>query len=79
MATDPILQGLTDKPDFKNTTDELHFHLVRAEYHAQRAYELLFKPEGPKRSLWFRMLVGRAQSILMSCWTTELRKNKWPS
>lgn len=58
---------------FKDPTEELHFHLVRAENHAQRALDLLYKPGGPKRSIWFRMAIGRAQNILMSAYVRDLR------
>lgn len=54
-------------------TEELHFHLIRAEHHSQQALDLLYKPEGPKRSVWFRMAIGRAQSILMSAYVRDLR------
>lgn len=56
--------------------DQFHFHLVRAEQHARQAHDLLYKPDGPKRSIWVKMAVGRAQSILMSLWHQELRKRK---
>jgi hypothetical protein len=61
---------------FKSPTDELHFNLVRAERHAQQALDLLYKPEGPKRSIWFRMAIGRAQSILMSAYVRDLRMKR---
>jgi hypothetical protein len=58
---------------FKDATDELHFHLVRGEHHAQQALDLLYRPDGAKRSIWFRMAIGRAQSILMSAYVRDLR------
>lgn len=58
---------------FKDPTDELYFHLVRSEHHAQKALDLLYKPDGPKRSIWFRMAIGRAQNILMSAYVRDLR------
>lgn len=73
---DPILDPTTiiSLDEFKDTTDELRYHLVRAEYHARKAHDLLFEARGPKRSMWFRMLVGRAQSILISLWVQEVNR-----
>lgn len=73
---DPILDPTTiiSVDEFKDATDELRYHLVRAEYHARKAHDLLFKPEGPKRSMWFRMLAGRAQSILIGLWVQEVNR-----
>jgi hypothetical protein len=62
---------------FNNTTDELYFHLVRAEYHARKAHDLLYKENAPRRSIWYRMSVSRAQSLLMTLWIREMnRRNK---
>lgn len=61
-------------PVFKDTTEELRFHLVRAEHHSRRVHDLLFKPEGPKRSMWYRMLAGRAQSILIGLYVQEVNR-----
>lgn len=60
--------------EFKDTEYALQHHLRRAERHAQSAYTLLFREDGPKRSLWYRMLVGRAQSILMSLYVQEVNR-----
>lgn len=60
---------------FKNATDELQFHLVQAEHHARQAHDLLYEPRGPKRSIWFKMATGRAQSILMSLYVQERRRS----
>lgn len=60
--------------EFIDSVDELHYNLVRAERHAQQALDLLYKQDGPKRSIWFKMAVGRAQSILMSLYMQELRR-----
>lgn len=49
----------------------LRYHLKQAEYHARGAHNLLYKPNGPKRSVFFKMAVGRAQSILMSLHVRE--------
>jgi hypothetical protein len=60
--------------EFNNSTDELQFHLVRAEHHARQAHDLLYEQRGPRRSIWFKMAVGRAQSILMSLYVQERRR-----
>lgn len=59
--------------DFKDATDELHYNLVRAEQHSRQAHDLLYLENGPKRSVWYKMALGRAQSILMTLWQRELR------
>lgn len=63
-----------DNPAVKDTTELFRFHVVRAENHARWAFDLLYDKEGPARSLWVRMALGRAQSILMSLWKQELRR-----
>src|SRR4051794_31273234 len=70
-AADEFEKLLPKEETFKDTDEELKFHLVRAENHARAAHDLLFKPEGPKRSMWFRMLAGRAQSILIGLYVQE--------
>jgi hypothetical protein len=72
----PKLGGLPISVSFKDSTDELHFHLVRAERHAQTALDLLYKPDGAKRSMWFSMALGRAQSILMSLYVRDLKTRR---
>lgn len=54
--------------------DELHFNLIRAEMHARQAYDLVEDSTGPKRSLWYRTVLGQAQSILMSLYKQEMRR-----
>lgn len=68
-------QAVPKEESFKNTTDELQFHLVRAEHHARQAHDLLYESRGPKRSIWFKMAAGRAQSILMSLYVQERRRS----
>lgn len=63
-----------DNPSVQDTTELFRFHLVRAENHARWGFNLLYDKEGPKRSLWIRMALGQAQSILMSLWKQELRR-----
>lgn len=50
-------------------------HLEAAQIHAQRALDALYEPEGPKRRVRTRIMLGRAQSILMGLYVLEL-KNK---
>lgn len=75
-AADEFERLLPDKEPFKDSTDEYQFNLVRAEQHSRQAHDLLYARGGPKRSLWVRMVLGRAQSILMSLWMQELRRRK---
>jgi hypothetical protein len=49
----------------------LRYHIKQAEHHARAAYDLLYKTPGPKRGVFFKMAVGRAQSILMSLHVRE--------
>lgn len=63
-----------EEGDFRDTTDELHYNLIRAEQHARQAHDILYKKDAPKRSLWFRLALGRAQSILMSLYGMEMRR-----
>lgn len=54
--------------------EELVYHLTSAQQHAQEALNALYdRSSGVKRSLWYRMVLGRAQSILMSLLVRELR------
>lgn len=48
-------------------------YLQEAERNAQKALDQLYKTDGPKRSLWVRMAIARAQSILMTLLQQELR------
>lgn len=75
-AADEFEALIPEEETFKTPTDELHFNLVRAERHAQQALDLLYKPDGAKRSMWFRMAIGRAQSILMSAYVRDLRMKR---
>lgn len=44
---------------------------------AQKALDALYDPKsGIKRSLWYRLLLGRAQSILISLYAQELSRQK---
>lgn len=52
--------------------DELLDHLDQAQAHAYTAFGLLYGEEGVKRPLWFRWMLGRAQSILMFLLVNEL-------
>lgn len=75
-AADEFEKLLPKDETFRDPSDELHFNLVRAEHHARRVHDLVYEPDGPKRSIWFKMAVGRAQSILMSLYQQELGRRK---
>lgn len=75
-AADEFEKLLPDKKGFKSFTDELHYNLVRAEQHARQAHDMLYTRPGPTRSLWFKMTLGRAQSILMRLAQMELGRKE---
>lgn len=50
--------------------------LQQAHIHAQRALDALYKPGGPKRGIYTRILLGRAQSTLISLYVLELKQKK---
>lgn len=68
-----------DEPSFKDAEDEYSYHLVRAEYHARHAVNLLNETRGPKRSIVCRTLLVRAQGILLGLYSQESRNRKQPS
>lgn len=61
---------------FKTKGDELLFHLVRAEYHAQQAYTLMYGEKGLKRSFRQRTAIGKAQNILITWYGRELKRRQ---
>jgi hypothetical protein len=73
-AADVFEHLLPDQEGFKSFDDEMRYNLVRAEQHARQAHDLCYKRGGDRRSIWFRMAVGRAQSILMSLYKRELKR-----
>lgn len=54
-------------------------HLETAHTHAQRALDALYSPLGPKRSILYRIALGRAQSLLIGLYTQELQRRKQKS
>lgn len=50
--------------------------LQAAHICSQRALNALYDEYGPNRSLWYRMLLGRAQSILISLYQQELKRKE---
>lgn len=49
-------------------------NLEIAHTHAQRALDALYTPLGPKRSVLYRMALGRAQSILIGLFVQEQQR-----
>lgn len=48
------------------------YNIAQAQKYAQEALNLCYKPGSSfKRSLWYKMTLGRAQSILMSLLVRE--------
>lgn len=74
-AADEFEKLLPNKLAFKSFTHELNHNLVLAERHARQAHDLLYTRH-PSRSLWFKMALARAQSILMSLRVQELRREE---
>lgn len=77
-AKEILNEWVPDGEDFyKDATDELHFHLSRAHQHAHQAMDVCYRLENPsKRSVWFRMTLGRAQSILISLYVRDLKMER---
>lgn len=50
--------------------------LLTAHTCAQRALDALYTPSGPKRSILYRMALGRAQSILIGLHKQELQRER---
>lgn len=72
----PLERVLEPEEQEDLSEDELLvFNLVRAQQHAQQALDLSYGDGRSKRSLWYRMCLGRAQSILMSLTVRELGKH----
>lgn len=49
-------------------------HLIVAHDHAQKMLDLLYGPDKVKRSLWYRLRLSRAQSILIHYMVKELER-----
>lgn len=47
-----------------------------AHTHAQRALDALYRPSGPKRSILYRIALGRAQSLLIGLYVQELQRRR---
>jgi hypothetical protein len=61
----------------KDRQEDYLFYLGEAHTNAQIALDILYERNGPKRSLLHRMLLGRAQSILIGLFVQEAaRQNK---
>jgi hypothetical protein len=48
--------------------------LEKAHTHAQKALEALYSPSGPKRSILYRIALGRAQSLLIGLYVQEQQR-----
>lgn len=74
-AADEFEKLLGKKKPFKSSSEELQFNLLRAEQYARQAHDLLYTT-GLMRSVWFKMALGRAQSIIMSLYNQEMRRKE---
>ena len=70
---DPTDTGISEKAD---PYEEFLANLEISHIHAQKAYDALFRPDGPKRSYLYRSLLGRAQSILISLYVQEISRKR---
>jgi hypothetical protein len=50
--------------------------LGQAAESAHKALNALYAPHAPKRSVWHRMALGRAQSILISLYVKEKKEEE---
>lgn len=66
-VVDPIAETVQEHDDYM-------FNLDCAYRHAQQALDALYRTQGPKRSFWHRMALGRAQSILISMYVKEMKR-----
>lgn len=60
----------------KYADNPLAIHLARAERNAKEALNLCYAADNTRRSIWYRMALGRAQSILISLLVRELGREK---
>ena len=51
-------------------------NLSAAHVCAQKALDYLYRDDGPKRSVFYRLALGRAQSILIGLYSKEINKYK---
>lgn len=62
--------------DEDEALDFFVLNLEQAQTHALRALDALYSPSGPKRSVLYRIALGRAQSLLIGLYTQELQRRK---
>lgn len=55
---------------------EFRIHLEKAHTHAQRALDMLYQGDGPRRGFFYRVALGRAQSILIGLSVQENQRKK---
>lgn len=65
---------LTEGEDGLDGEELLVYHLIKAQNHAQQALDILYRDI--KRSVWYRMVLGRAQNILISLVVREVGKRE---
>jgi hypothetical protein len=61
-------------PETEDSYKEYLENLQAAHIHAEKALNALYKPSAPKRSIWYRMSLGRAQSLLIGLYVMELKR-----
>jgi len=50
--------------------------LGKAQIFAQRALEALYSPSGPKRGFYTRIVLARAQKLLMGLYVMEIKRER---
>lgn len=70
------LGGPTEAVDPPDPLEAYLQDLQKAHTHAQRALDALYRPSGPKRSILYRIALGRAQSLLIGLYVQELQRRQ---
>lgn len=74
---DEDLDGIGGPVEPEKLSDPLEAYLqdlLTAHTCAQRALDALYSPSGPKRSILYRIALGRAQSLLIGLYVQELQR-----
>lgn len=72
----PCVCGERESPEVQKAYDSFVHDLELAHTHAQRALDALYRASGPKRSILYRIALGRAQSLLIGLHVQELQRRK---
>lgn len=73
-AADVLEKLLPERTVFRDAVDELQWNIIRAEQHTKQAHAVVCRIGAPKRSLFFKTGLARAQSMLSSLFMQEMGK-----